>query len=376
MSDGPQGITQERIAAIMPEIAGSMGAELVDYECVRLSGGEGSGLGGTQIFRYWGHLRDRDCVLPWTLILKVLSAQNDLDPADLFYWKREFEVYRSGWLADLRGPLVAPHCYGLVELSDEQCAIWLEDVASTVDKAWDLGHYSTAAHHLGQFNGGYATAARLPDWPWLIKWFIRKETARADPGIQKLREVWRHPNLSPMFPGQSSQVLFRLWDASTTLVSRLDRMPQTICHYDAFRRNLFLRTGPDGQAQTVAIDWALVGSGPLGAELASLVWVSLAMGKFDASRASELGEAVFDSYLAGLSVAGWHGDATQVRFGYAAATCLRRAGTLGYILPLPDSATEVREPEDWQEDFNRGCAAMAPFFDDLADEALALMDRV
>jgi len=44
------------------------------------------------------------------LILKVLQARPDEQPSDSHYWKREAEVYRSGWLPQLSGGLVAPRC--------------------------------------------------------------------------------------------------------------------------------------------------------------------------------------------------------------------------------------------------------------------------
>jgi pimeloyl-ACP methyl ester carboxylesterase len=65
--------------------------------------------------------------------------------------------------------------------------------------------------------------------------------------------------------------IFRLWNEHGLWLDALDRLRQTLCHNDAFRRNLFARRGAHEQPETVAIDWALVGTGSVGQELGPLV---------------------------------------------------------------------------------------------------------
>jgi hypothetical protein len=75
----------------------------------------------------------------------------------------------------------------------------------------------------------------------------------------------------------------------------------------------------DGGDQTVAIDWAFVGRGPIGADLNPLVWMSIVIAGVGADKMQELEETVFEGYLEGLREAGWRGDPQQVRLGYLAA---------------------------------------------------------
>lgn len=121
-------------------------------------------------------------------------------------------------------------------------------------------------------------------------------------------------------PEEDSDRYFRLWAERELYLDALDRLPQTICHFDIFRRNLFARRTADGDDQTVAIDWAFVGRGSIGADLNPLVWMSIALAGIGLDKKHELEEIVFEDYLEGLREAGWEGDAQQVRLGYKAAS--------------------------------------------------------
>src|SRR5436309_2568996 len=65
----------------------------------------------------------------------------------------------------------------------------------------------------------------------------------------------------------------RLWQERLPRLDLLDRLPQTMVHGDADRRNLFARRGAGG-GETVAIDWAFTGVAALGEELVNLVLAS------------------------------------------------------------------------------------------------------
>jgi hypothetical protein len=121
-------------------------------------------------------------------------------------------------------------------------------------------------------------------------------------------------------PEHDTDQFFHLWAQRGFYLDALDRLPQTICHFDLFRRNLFARRTADGDYQTVAIDWAFVGRGPIGADLNPLVWMSIALGGIEMDKSHRLEEIVLEGYLEGLHEAGWQGDPLQVRLGYTAAS--------------------------------------------------------
>ena len=161
------------------------------------------------------------------------------------------------------------------------------------------------------------------------------------------------------------------------LLDAFDRLPQTLCHHDAFRRNLFVRHSADGRDQTVAVDWAFVGTGTIGEEIVTLVQTSLFFLEVDLAKAPELDEIVFEGYLEGLRDAGWRGDPRMVRFGYTAASALRGVSGMGAAIPfLLDESRYGR----MERELGRPIEEMMNFFAEtvrlmlnLADEARELL---
>jgi hypothetical protein len=102
----------------------------------------------------------------------------------------------------------------------------------------------------------------------------------------------------------------------------LDRLPQTLVHGDADRRNLFARRGPAGD-ETVAIDWAFTGVAAVGEELVNLVAASVLWFQADAAALPALADRCLEGYAAGLADAGWRGDPRLARVGFAVGAALR-----------------------------------------------------
>lgn len=85
---------------------------------------------------------------------------------------------------------------------------------------------------------------------------------------------------------------------------------------DAGRFNLFSRRSPNGDLSTVAIDWAQIGTAPIGKEIKPLILHSVAFKCIDLGLARELDEVAFDGYIEGLRDVGWAGDPRLARYGY------------------------------------------------------------
>lgn len=66
------------------------------------------------------------------------------------------------------------------------------------------------------------------------------------------------------FPPDKVSGLLRRWGQREKFLDALDCLPQTLCHFRAFRRNIFALCAPDRLDQRVAIDWAFVGIGAVG----------------------------------------------------------------------------------------------------------------
>ena len=317
-------VDQDTLTPLVQRALNSGTFKVADWTFEPLHGGIGE---GTAIYRFSGEGDDQGQTIPWSLILKILPPEGgSADPAAWDYYKREAAAYRSGWLDDPQGGMAAPQCYGVLDQEDGTCWLWLEDIQDMYGDQWPLEHYAVVARHLGRFNGAYLVDRPLPDWPWLSSNWLRRYVEQSAPAIEPLRDALTSPWGRRWLPEGDREPFFRLWAERGLYLDALDRLPQTICHLDVFRRNLFARQTADGHNETVLIDWAFVGRGPVGADLNPLVWMSLAFGGVGLDRQQELQEVVIEGYLQGLRDVGWLGDAQLVRLGYSAA-CVR------YVFP-------------------------------------------
>jgi hypothetical protein len=308
----------------------------------------------------------------WSAIQKVLRQPQSNWAAD---WRREADVYASGFLDTLPPGVVAPQVYAIDDAED-QVSLWLEDVVETVP-TWPLARYAVAARDLGRFNGAYLAGRPKPKSPqlgtnWLAGWVAMAgkhfSAILDDPAVtghELVRRAVPHAWLDRMRAVHAEE---------TRLLGMLDQLPSTVSHLDAWRANLIARD-TDGATETVAIDWSLLGLAPAGEEIAifvagARVWLSL-----DRTEADAIAELAFRSYLAGLLDAGWTGTEADVRLAYAASTALWS------VIPTPLWLRWFTLPErrEWLErKFGMTLEkAMGPFGEfigfalDLADEALA-----
>jgi hypothetical protein len=311
-------------ATLTPLVRRALNREAVQvagWDYKQLHGGVGT---GNAIYRFEGQGHDREQEMAWSLILKTAYPEGDNTvPSAWNYYKREVEAYRSGWLDDLPGGLAAPRCFGVVEHPDGTCWIWLEDVKDEIGPQWPLEHYRVAARHAGQFNGAYLAGQQLPDWPWLSSSWQRHSAENCAPALPLLRDSLDHPLVRRLLPGDIRDRFFYLWAERGIYLEALDRLPQTLCHLDIFRRNLFARRTADSEYESVAIDWAFAGRAALGEELVPLVLGSVMFFEVGLDQVQALEEIAFEGYLNGLHDVGWRGDPRQVRLGYAAAASLR-----------------------------------------------------
>ena len=164
-------------------------------------------------------------------------------------------------------------------------------------------------------------------------------------------------------------------------LAALDRLPKTFGHLGAAPSNVFARRDPSGQTQTVAIDWSHAGIAEIGHDIAPLVFYSFLSfldDRMDIAQAEALDERVFAGYMYGLQEAGWQGDPSTARFGYAASlalryglSCLRRP--LSYGLDESGRAwVEQVRGRPIEEVLDR-FAAVHRFVLDRADEARELL---
>ena len=354
----------------------SSSAQIIHWKSEQVHGGAGI---GNSIHRFKGQAHDQGQQMPWSVILKSLDASvGSAEISAWDYYKREADAYRSGWLDDLPGGLTAPRSYGIVEYADGTCWIWLEDIADAIGAHWPLDHYGIVARHLGQFNGAYMVESRRPAWPWLSTRWLQGFVNQSGPALPIIRDSPDHPLLRLSWPGGADNRLFFLWEHRDRYFGALERLPQTLCHMDIFRRNLFTQRSAGGKYETTAVDWAFAGWGAIGEELVPLIIASVAFTEVDLDQVQELEEIVFEGYLAGLHQAGWRGDRRHVRLGYTAASLRYRFAELPRAVR---SMMDEKQTEQMSQIFGlppeeicKRWAQIGEYCDDLNREAWKLMD--
>jgi len=307
------------------------------------------------LHRFKGTAQAQGQARPWSMMLKAVHAPvNDTNQVYWNYHRREILAYQSGLLDDLPNGLLAPRCLGVTEHLDGVCWLWLEDILAPSSSAWSLAEYGLVARHLGRFNGAYLTGHALPDMPWLSQNWLRGWLHHYEADcletlmLARDERFWEHPLLRSAFPRPVTVDVLQLWASHDELLAMLDQLPQTFCHMDAYRPNLFIRRDDQGADQTVAIDWVFAGIGAIGEEIANLLAASLIWFEYDAAEARRLDEAVFAGYLDGLREAGWQGDSRLVRLGYTAA-CALRWGLVGlwWLRSMSDAGKQADLEKHW-----------------------------
>jgi hypothetical protein len=319
---------------LVRDLLGEPAAVVEEWSCRPLGGGGGEGLG---LYQVAGSARVDSGSHPWALVVKICAAADGADPGAWAYPAREGLAYSSGLLGDLPGGIAAPRCLAVETQPDGTSWLWLEAVIDDHPGPWSLERYALVARHLGRFNGAYLTGVPLPEQPWLSQGWLRSWVESASPSMTEFEHLAgsdRAPLVWQVYPPPVFAELRRLWAERERFLTALDRLPQTFCHHDAFRRNLLHRVGPEGE-DLVAVDWAYAGRGAVGEELVPLVLGSFFFFEAVGIRPHDLDAACFAGYVAGLREVGWMGDERLVRLGFTAAAALRyTVGAVQLELPL------------------------------------------
>jgi hypothetical protein len=211
----------------------------------------------------------------------------------------------------------------------------MEDIKETSKGNWSHARYELAARHLGSFNGHYLVNQSVPDFAWLAldveRVWSAEFSARLAPALDFIQResTWAHPLTRGACTVQGVEPFLRVWQEQELYFDALSRMPQTFCHLDAHRLNLFSVDDPELGEQTVAIDWAFCGRGAVGSELGTFVLGAFCFFQMPVSDAEMLDARCFAAYLRGLDDVGCQYRSETVRLAYLIDSILR----LGIVAP-------------------------------------------
>jgi hypothetical protein len=363
--------------AILTEVVrqdqNDLSIEITDWTVRRLSDKGIANPDGLWLFS--GQGKGGGGIHPWSVVLKILNRQQEEPPAnDLWYWKREFLLAKSGFTKSITEHLKAPHYYHTEETSDGAW-IWMEYVEDSHPGRWTLNEYAFAARQLGRWNSRYLTGTSLPADNWLTRQLYRGWLE----GMNR-EEAWQF-SLNQKYISKEMRTRFTtLWDEREIFFKVLEGLPQVFSHFDYQRRNLMLRTSRNQEHELVALDWAQCGIGAIGAELNWLIGMSTALLKWHPSHISKLDKVAFQSYIQGLQDAGWSGDVNIIRLGYVTMLAV----FFGSAFPaLPTWWCMAENKSFALQQFNLAEEELyvkwLPIFDyalDCSDEARILMEKL
>ena len=372
-------LSSGRLQYVVRAALGESSAVLESWDAQPLGGGSRSLGDRGLLYLIQGTARVGAAESSWRLVLQILVPNADQnDPTGSSYWKREGLLHGSGILENLPGGLKAPRCYGREEQPDGSIWLWLEHVQEDGERVWPIARWVLAARHLGQFNGAYLTTRPLPEDPGLGGQRLRAWLGRHGPLVARIAAAPNNPAVARWWPQPVVDAILHLWGEREVFCDALERLPQTFCHGDAIRRNLYARRAADGSEETVAIDWEHAGLSAPGEEVGQTLSVASAFYDLEPADLPALDEALFAGYLAGLQDAGWRGDPRPVRFAYAAHAALRNAfNAVGAT--LPDEAGRARAPKTFGHTFEELAerrAEIRPFLLERAEEARGLLESV
>ena len=201
-------------------------------------------------------------------VVKRLSAPGHGDPGELSdprhfaYWRRSAEVAVSGVVAHTPGLRSEP--VNRVEEDQDGVTLWF----AHLDAAPAGGLF--VARSLGRFAG-----AELASYPWLARNQL----------TDRIRRVEHNGGWPTLARTTVADVADRLWTRRGHYLTALSELPQVPQHGDPTPGNLIAHDID----RVIAIDWATLGTGPVGADL----------GYYCLSAPEEF-EPLLEAYLAAL----------------------------------------------------------------------------
>jgi len=277
--------------------------------------------------------------LSWRLIEKVTEGPAGASSYLFENGMREARAYTTGLLDDLAPRVTAPRCFAVEKRRDGGIVLWLEDLGATAARVGPPDLVEIAAD-LGRFSARWL--GRVPADDWLFRgWRDRHSQPEAvAPALARFGSL-RSASEIERAVGWPIADAVELIERQPRIQTILGELPQTLCHHDAVASNVFRRRERDGVA-TVLIDWESVGPGPVGADLASLLFSSPRRGDVASAAVAEvIGAAVAAYAAAGREIGAPIEDGT-VRLGLDAAIALRWTLARDIVVAIEDGGPIAR----------------------------------
>jgi hypothetical protein len=309
----------------------------------------------------------------WSFVEKSTDGPATASPYLYSNGQREVAAYRSGLLADLAPGLRAPQLLALDEGADGRLRLWLEDLAPMGRPPLTRDDVLRTARRLGRLAGRWI--GRVPDDAWLFRGWIDRhgQPEAVAEGLAIVGGGRGDPSIDTAVGARVDEAR-RLISSQREYAAALARLTPTLCHHDAVAANVFPREDV-GVRETVLIDWESVGPGPVGADLASLLFSSARRGDFSAGWLPELMPAALEAYRQGLADVGADVADEEVTLGVHASIALRWTLVRDVVRAMTQRSVVFRgsAPHETPDQALAELAALVPVLLDSAAAARRLM---
>jgi hypothetical protein len=273
-------------------------------------------------------------IVPWSLIEKRTDGPHLASPYLLDNGRREYDAYASGLLDDIAPAIRAPHAYGTLLEPDGGIRLWLEEVHHQGPRPLDAQAVLTAARDLGGLGGRWLGRDHAEPW-YFTDWIERHgQTGAVAEGLATVRRA--HPHTLEHLGGRL-HLIEELILSQPRVQGIFESLPHTLCHHDAVGANVFSTA-----AGTVLIDWESIGPGPVGADLASLLFSSVRRGDAEMGVVLPVLDDALRAYAEGVKGEGNDISQEDVRRGFDAAIALRWKLAVDVVAGLESGETPRR----------------------------------
>ncbi|MFT2749911.1 phosphotransferase family protein [Clavibacter sp. Sh2036] len=301
--------------------------------------------------------------VPWSLVEKRTEGPHLAVPYLVANGARELAAYRSGLLGGLPPGIRAPRAHGAARDADGGVTLWLEEVRHRGARPLDRAALLDAAEALGALGGRWL--GRPPEDPWLFTGWIDRH-AQPEAAAAGARALAAPGPRAAAALGERIPAAASLLAHQDRVRAALEALPRTLCHHDATGANVFVDGGG-----IVLTDWESVGPGPVGADLASLLFSSVRRGDASVVNMSSVLDEAVDRHAEGIRAAGGSVPPDAVRHGLDAAIALRWKLAADLVVAL-DAGSAMRRGSLPDEPPERAQAELTA----LLDLLLASVGRV
>jgi hypothetical protein len=275
--------------------------------------GNGIGLGTIGIFRLSGRSRQASgSAEPWTAILKIVDVEKEHTGL------REYELAQSSDFQSIIEGLRPAKCFGTQERSDAERWIWTEDLAGGVQPPWTLDQYLYVARDVGVFHGRSLLEMPAGDWDYLGIYGAVMRGPFFLAALDNLENTASHELSGQIFGTTSVDAIKSVFAEFNEVGRALRNITTVFAHNDCHADNLYPIETDGVLIESVAIDWATAGLGPIGEDVGNLSGVGALWFSIDVDDFEGYEKAIFDRYIEGAESVAGSINIDHARTGYLA----------------------------------------------------------